>query len=437
MRLSQIILLLLFVAAPTLKGEDNQTNNLLATIDRKVDEIEEKTIRWRRHFHQYPELSNQEFETAKIIAEHLYNLGLDVQTGIAKTGVTGLLVGGKPGPVVAIRADMDALPVTEEVDLPFASQVKTVYNGRETGVSHVCGHDAHMAILMATAEVLASVKDELPGSVKFIFQPAEEGAGDAEIWGAELMIREGILQNPSPEVIFGLHVMPYPSGSIRYNPDALMASVDNFRIVVRGRGTHGAKPWSGIDPIVMGSAIVMNLQSLVSRKVEHTEGAAVVTVGSFHGGNRNNIIPDEVEMLGTIRTHNDESKQLIHQRIREVVEQTAASFGASANVNLDILYPVTVNHADICDMMLPSLEKAAVDGDVKVINPIMAAEDFSFFLNEIPGMFFFLGTRPDGLEDHQVEFNHSPRFAINESALKTGVRAFSYMVLDYARLKGY
>jgi amidohydrolase len=336
---------------------------------------------------------------------------------------------------MAIRADMDALPVKEEVDLPFASKVVTTYDGKETGVMHACGHDAHMAILMATAEVLTSIREELPGSVKFIFQPAEEGAFEEDIWGAELMIREGVLIDPAPEVIFGLHVMPGPAGTIAYNEEALMASVDNFKIVVQGSGTHGAMPWFGNDPIVVASTIVVNLQSIVSRNVDLTEGAAVVTVGSIHGGNRNNIISDEVELLGTIRTHNDVTRELVHRRVREIVENTAASFGAGAQVELDILYPVVVNHEDICFMMQPALEQAAGKDNVSIMNPIMAAEDFSFFLNEIPGMFFFLGVAPEGMDPHEVEPNHSPRFQINESALKTGVRAFSYMVLEYSKNK--
>lgn len=437
MRTSLTSLLMLILTVFTMNGQSRENQKLIKTIDREIDKIEALAIEWRRHFHEYPELSNQEFETSKLIAKHLNDLGLEVSTGIAKTGVTGLLVGGKPGPVIAIRADMDALPLSEQVDLPFASKVTTLYNGKETGVMHACGHDAHMAILMATAQVLASVREEIPGTIKFIFQPAEEGAEEEGVWGAEGMIREGVLQNPAPEVIFGLHVGPGPVGGIFYNPNALMASVDNFKIVVRGRGTHGSAPWSGIDPIVVGSAIVMNLQTIISRNVPLTAGAAVVTVGSFHGGNRNNIISDEVEMLGTIRTHNPEAKEIIHKKIREIVENTAASMGATANVELQILYPVTVNDASIVELMLPSLERAAGDKGVYKINPIMASEDFSFFLNEIPGMFFFLGTGPDDIPKEEVENNHSPRFFLDEAGMKTGIRAFSYMVLDYARLKGY
>jgi amidohydrolase len=413
-------------------GNDAQ---LLAAIDARIDEIENRTIEWRRHFHEHPELSNHEVETAKVIAKHLQDLGLEVETGVAGTGVVGVLKGGKPGPVIAFRADMDALPVTEQVDLPFASKVTTLYHGRETGVMHACGHDAHMAMLMATAEVLAGVRKDLAGTVKFIFQPAEEGAEDAETWGAEQMIREGVLRDPAPEVIFGLHVVPGPVGGIQYNPHVLMASVDNFRITVRGRGTHGSKPWSGTDPVLVGSAIVMNLQSIVSRNVPLTEGAAVVTVGSFHGGNRNNIIPDDVEMLGTIRTHNPETKELIHRRVREIVEKTAEAYGASAQVDLEILYPVTENHPEICEMMLPSLRRAAGEKGVELINPVMGAEDFSFFLKEIPGMYFFLGTGPEGVPQEEIEYNHSPRFVIDERALKTGIKAFCYLAVDYARLR--
>lgn len=432
-----ILLTITMFHSLSLRAENREYEMLLATIDARVAEIEGKAIQWRRHFHAHPELSNMEFETAAFIARHLEELGLEVETGIAVTGVTGLLVGDKPGPVIALRADMDALPVTEEVDLPFTSEVKTLFHGKETGVMHACGHDAHMAILMATAEVLVSVKDQLPGIVKFIFQPAEEGAEGVEIWGARQMIEEGVLKNPEPEVIFGLHVFPFRVGSIQYNPGPLMASVDNFRIHIEGRGTHGSRPWSGIDPIVVGSSIVMNLQTIVSRNVALSEGAAVITVGSFHGGNRNNIISDDVEMLGTIRTHNPEHKKVIHKRIMEVVEQTAASFGASAQVHLDILYPVTENHPEIVKMMLPSLERAAGERGVELTTPIMAAEDFSYYLKKIPGMFFFLGTGPDGVAPEKVEINHSPRFRIDESGMINGVKAFCYLVVDYAKLKGY
>jgi amidohydrolase len=433
MKFSVVPVFLLLLSFSGLNAQDKDFEALRKAIDLKIDDIEAKTIQWRRHFHEYPELSNQEFETAKIIADHLRNLGLEVKTGIAKTGVTGLLVGGKPGPVVAIRADMDALPVTEDVDLPYASKVTAIYNGQETGVMHACGHDGHMAILMATAEVLTSVREELPGSVKFIFQPAEEMAPNEESWGAELMISEGVLEDPVPDVIFGLHMLPGPARSIRYNSNAIMASVDNFRIVVSGRGTHGAMPWQGIDPIVAASSIVLNLQTIVSRNVELSNGAAVITVGSIHGGNRNNIISDDVQLLGTIRTHNDVSRELIHRRIREVVDHTAASYGAKATVELDIIYPATVNDPTITSMMLPALEKAAGKENVARTNPIMPAEDFSFYLRKIPGLYFFLGITPDGIDPAESEANHSPRFVLDESALKTGIRAFCYLVLEYAK----
>lgn len=413
------------------QSDNGSYTGIKKLIDENISRIEAKTIEWRRYFHEHPELSNQEYKTAAYIAKQLEEMGLEVKTGIAKTGVTALLRGGMEGPVVALRADMDALPVTEELDLPFSSKVRTIYNGKETGVMHACGHDAHMAILLATADVLSSVRDLLPGSVKFIFQPAEEGAFEEKTWGAELMIREGVLADPKPDVIFGLHVWPLPSGEIGYNEQAIMASVDNFRIVVMGKGTHGALPWQGVDPILAASAIVLNIQGIISRNVELTEGAAVITVGSINGGNRNNIIPDQVEMLGTIRTHSRETRELVHRRLDEVVKNTASAYGAEAELIIDILYPATINNKELSKLMIPSLQKAAGEENVLHVNPVMPAEDFSFYLQKIPGMYFFLGIIPNDTTPENIEANHSPRFNIDENALHTGVKAFSYLVIDY------
>ena len=310
-------ILCLFVFTLNSTAQMKNLDQFKQSIDKEIEEIENVVVEWRRDFHQNPELSNQEYRTAKIVADHLKSLGMEVQTEVAKTGVVGVLKGGKPGPVVALRADMDALPVTEEVDLPFASKVKTTYNGQEVGVMHACGHDVHTSVLMGVAKILAGMKEDLPGTVKFIFQPAEEGAFGEECWGAELMIREGVLENPKPDAIFGMHIWPLPVGDIGYRAGAFMASVDDFKIIVEGRGTHGALPWQGVDPIVTASQIVMGLQTIVSRNVALNEGGAVVSIGSIHGGSRNNIISDDVEMLGTIRTHNEKAREIIHRKIVE------------------------------------------------------------------------------------------------------------------------
>jgi amidohydrolase len=313
-------------------------DQLILQVEKAINNIEDEVIAWRRDFHQNPELSNQEFRTAAIVAAHLQALGLEVQTGVAGTGVVGLLKGGKPGGVIALRADMDALPITEELDLPFASKVKAMFNGKEVGVMHACGHDVHTSSLMGVATVLASMRDQLPGSVKFIFQPAEEGVFDAAIWGAKMMVAEGVLKNPRPDAIFGMHVWPVETGTVQYVSGPMMASVDNFTIRMTGRGSHGAMPWDAADPIVAAAQLITSIQTLVSRNTELTKGAAVVTIGSIQGGNRNNIIPDEVVMLGTIRTHNEQSRQLIHQRLQDMANHIAAAHQVNAELDIVRLY---------------------------------------------------------------------------------------------------
>lgn len=398
-------------------------------IDDKINQIIEKVIEWRRDFHQYPELGNQEFRTAKKVANHLKALGLNVQTGVAKTGVVGILKGNLPGPVVALRADMDALPVSEECELPFASKVKTEFNGRKVGVMHACGHDVHTSNLMGVAEVLASMKSELQGTVKFIFQPAEEGVEDEDIWGAARMINEGVLENPKPDVIFGLHVWPLQLGKIAYSSGAFMASVDDFKIVIKGKGTHGAMPWDGIDPIVTGSQIVMALQTVLSRNVAVNEGGAVVTVASFNGGNRNNIIPEKVEMLGTIRTFNKKAQEIIHKRMEELVTGITEANGAKAKLSIRNKYPTTINNNELLKEMLPVLNQASET--VEEIFPVMPAEDFSFYQQKIPGIYFFLGILPPGTKPNEVEVNHSPRFFVDENAIPTAMKALSYVTVKY------
>ena len=401
-------------------------------VDQSADRIESKVIEWRRHFHQFPELSNREFKTAAKVAEHLKHLGLDVRTGVAHTGVVGLLKGGKPGPVVALRADMDALPVTERVDVPFASKVRTKYNGQDVGVMHACGHDAHTAILMGVAEILSSMKKDLAGSVKFIFQPAEEGAPQGEEGGARLMVKEGVLENPEVDVIFGLHVWALKEvGTIGYRPQGAMAASDGLRITVKGKQTHGSTPWTGVDPITVSAQIIMGLQTIVSRQTELTENAAVITIGSIHGGVRSNIIPDQVEMVGTIRTLNTEMQDKIHEKTRRTVTKIAESAGAVAEVRINKGNPVTYNDPELTAAMLPSLKAAAGAENVTLSKAITGAEDFSFYQQRIPGLFFFLGGMPGGTKPEDAAPHHSPDFYIDESSLKLGVRALSYLVLDY------
>ena len=398
-------------------------------LDAHAAAIEPDVIEWRRDIHANPELSNREFRTAALVADHLRALGMEVRTEVAHTGVVGFLQGGKPGPVVALRADMDALPVTEMVDLPFASKVRTTYNGMEVGVMHACGHDNHVAILMGVASILTTMKEDLPGSVKFIFQPAEEGAPAGEEGGADLMLREGAFENPRPEVIFGLHVWPNRVGEISYLPGPFMASSDAMRIKVTGRQTHGAVPWGGVDPIVVASQIVLGLQTIASRQLDVTATPSIITIGTFHGGVRSNIIPDEVELSGTIRTFLPEVRRDIERRIRHTVEHIATSAGATAEVEIDYGYPVTVNDPELTMQMLPSLER--VSDSVKQTAKITGAEDFSYFANEVPGLFIFLGVAPPDADLATVPRNHSPYFFADEAALLTGVRALASLAVDY------
>ena len=412
-------------------AQQNRTEDLHAEIDGLASEVEADVIAWRRDFHQHPELSNREFRTAEKIAAFLTSLGLDVQTEVAHTGVVGLLRGREEQPVVALRADMDALPVTEALDLPFASGVKTEFNGQEIGVMHACGHDAHMAMLMGVARILTTLRDRLPGSVKFIFQPAEEGAPEGEEGGAELMMKQGVLENPRPDVLFGLHVFPWTTGTIAYCAGSAMASVDGLRIVVRGRQTHGAVPWGGVDPIVAASQIVMGLQTIVSRQLDITQAPAVISIGAIHGGIRSNIIPESVEMIGTIRSLNPQMRGDIHRRIKNTAERIAESAGAEAEVTIDLGYPVVVNDPELTQKMLPTLERVAGQENVVSVSPKTVAEDVAYYLQQIPGLFFFLGITPQDTDPAKAAMNHSPAFFVDESALRLGVRALSYLAVDY------
>ena len=399
-------------------------------IDEAADRVEQSVIATRRDIHQNPELGNREFRTAKLVADKLKSLGIETRTGVAHTGVVGVLKGGKPGRVIALRADMDALPVVEQVDIPFASKVKTEYNGQQVGVMHACGHDAHVAILLGVAEVLASMRQEIPGTVKFIFQPAEEGAPEGEEGGAELMVREGALDNPKVDAIFGLHVTSrFPVGMIGYRPGGMMAAVDSLKIVVRGKQTHGAYPWLGVDPIVVASQIVMALQTIPSRQLDSTVAPSVVTIGQIHGGVRNNIIPDEVTLSGTLRALDTSMRDEIHQRVKRTAEQIAASAGATATVTIDTGYPIVYNDPKLTERMAPTLKR--VSPESTVVNPVLGAEDFSFFQTKIPGLFFWIGTRPKNQTPEQAASNHSPLFYVDESGLKLGVRALANLVVDY------
>ncbi|ARK12034.1 amidohydrolase [Fibrella sp. ES10-3-2-2] len=409
-----------------------QTIPLKSQIDKAATSVERKVVTWRRDFHQNPELGNRETRTAGIIAAHLHALGIEVKTGVGKTGVVGILKGGKPGPVVALRADMDGLPVTERVDLPFKSTVTTEYNNQQTGVMHACGHDTHVAMLMGAAEVLASMKADLKGTVKFIFQPAEEGAPVGEEGGAALMVKEGVLENPKVDAIFGLHINSQTEvGTIKYRPGATMAAVDQYAIKIRGKQTHGAAPWSGVDPIVTGAQVVMGLQTIVSRNVVLTDNAAVVTVGAFHGGIRQNIIPEEANMIGTIRTFSPEAQQLVHRRINEIATGIAGSAGAKADVKIDIMYPVTYNDPALTDRMVPTLEAMAGKANIKLTPAQTGAEDFSFYQQKVPGFFYFLGGMTKGKKLEDAAPHHTPDFQIDESCFTLGVRSLCHLTVDY------
>lgn len=408
-------------------------SKLKARLDVQVKELEPKIIEWRRYFHEHPELSNREVKTGARIAEQLNALGLEVQYPVAKTGVVALLKGSKPGPVIALRADIDALPITERNSLPFASKEKVMFNGQETGVMHACGHDGHMAILLAVAEILSKNKNELRGTVKFIFQPAEEGAPVSDgISGAELMIKEGVLGNPKVEAIFGLHIQSLlPSGQLAYRSGGLMASVDGVDIKVKGQGAHGATPWDSVDPIVISSQIINGLQTIVSRQTELTKGGAVITIGSMHAGIRRNIIPEEAMLEGTIRAFDDNMQKKIHADIIRTATKIAESAGGKAEVNIQVMYPATVNDAKLTEQMAPSLQRATGAENVKITLPVTMAEDFSFFQQKVPGFFFFLGAYPTDMKLDKQPTHHTADFMIDERALTTGVKALLNLTMDY------
>jgi amidohydrolase len=414
-----------------------QKSNHSDLITKSADKIEQKVIAWRHDFHQNPELGNREFRTAELVAKHLQSLGIEVQKKVGVTGVVGLLKGDKPGPVIALRADMDALPIEEKNDLPFASKVKTTYNGKETNVMHACGHDGHTAILMGVAEILAGMKKELKGTVKFIFQPAEEGAPVGEEAGAALMIKEGVLENPKVEVAFGLHLYSLMEvGKITYRPGGFYAGNTDFKITVKGKPSHGAYPWLSVDPVLTASQIVISLQQIVSRNVNLTDNPAVVTIGSINGGNRTNVIPNQVEMLGTVRTFSNEDEALIYSRIKQIAEKTAEAAGATAIVDLPYTakYPVTFNNIELTKLMLPSLQKSAGVENVQLIPAVTGSEDFSFYAQKVPALFFRLGGMPKGNDPKTASPPHTPEFMIDDAAFKLGMITFCNLVFDYVEM---
>ncbi len=431
-RMMRMWLLLILVGIASRAGVVAQTVNPLTTdIDRLTQETLPLVVAWRRDFHQHPELGNREVRTSKLIADELRKLGFDVTTGVAKTGVVAVLRGAKPGPVVALRAEMDALPVTEQVDLPFKSTERAEWNGQQVGVMHACGHDNHLAILLGVATNLAKLRSQLPGTVKLIFQPAEEGPPEGEPGGAEQMVKENVLDNPKVDAIFGLHVFPGPAGSMSYRGGPLMASADSFTIKIHGKQTHGAIPWGGVDPIVIGAQIVNALQAIVSRNVNITEAPAVVTVAMFHSGVRFNIVPEDAELGGTIRAFGEETRKDIRRRVELIAKNTAAAAGGTAEISYSLGYPVTVNDAKLTERMVPTLVRVAGPDNVRQAPLTGTAEDFSFFEQKVPGMFFFLGVTPRDQDWTKAAQNHSPLFFADESALPVGVRALTNLAVDY------
>ena len=414
-------------------AEDRSANAvgvLAGAIDEAAEKVEARVVAWRRDVHEHPELSNREFRTAELVASELEALGLEVRRGVAHTGVVALLEGARAEPVVALRADMDALPVTEETRLPFASRVRTEYQGREVGVMHACGHDAHVAILLGVAEVLAGMRDELPGSALFVFQPAEEGAPPGEDGGAELMVAEGVFASPRPGAVFGLHVVPqHEAGEIGWRARGAMASSDRLTITVHGRQTHAAYPWLGIDPMTVAARTILALQALPARSVD-ARVPSVVSIGRIEGGLRSNIIPDRVELEGTIRSLEPAVREELHARVRATAEGIAETAGARADVVIHRGYPVTWNDPELVRRTLPTLERVAPGRVVEAL-PRTGAEDFAYFAREVPGFYFWLGIREPGTAPEDAAPNHSPLFRIDESALALGVRALSNVAVDW------
>lgn len=428
--LTNLFLAFIFMCPALLSAQNNFTPRV-AELAKKV---EPEVIQWRRHLHQYPELSNREFKTAEYVAQYLKTLGLEVQTGIAHTGVIGILKTNKPGPVVALRADMDGLPVIERANLPFASKEKDVYQGQNVGVMHACGHDTHVAMLMGAAKVLTQMKSELRGTIVFIFQPAEEGAPPDENGGAKMMVEEGVLSKNKVNAVFGLHINSATEvGTIRYRPGGTMAAADRFVIKVKGKQTHGSTPWTGIDPIIVAAQIIQGLQFIVSRQTELTKEAAVISVGRIQGGVRNNIIPEEVEMEGTIRTLEIGMQDKLHADIHRTATNIAESMGATAEVEIFKYVPVTYNDPKLTDEMLPILVETLGRDNIILSRAVTGAEDFSFFAKEVPGLFLFVGGMAPGQDPATAAPHHTPDFIIDEAGMFHGVKLYCNLALDYLK----
>ncbi len=426
------VLAIIAISSNMLFAQSKRSKGNEEKILKAVNAIESKCIAWRRQIHQNPELGNREFKTAKLVADHLRSLGIEVKEGVAKTGVVGILRGAKPGPCVALRADMDALPVTERANLEFASKVKTTYMGSEVGVMHACGHDTHVAMLMSVAEILAGMKSELSGTVKFIFQPAEEGPPAGEEGGAKLMVEEGVMDDPKVDVIFGLHIESFiEAGQIHYKPGAFMAAADFFTIKVKGKPSHGSQPWLGVDPISISAQIINGLQTVVSRQSELTKSPVVITIGRIEGGVRSNIISEECVMNGTIRTLDNNLRDEVLQNFKNMITKTAEAGGGTAEVTIDEMTLVTYNEPALVKEMLPSLIKTAGAENVIEREWVTGGEDFSFYSLKAPAFFFYLGGMPKGNDPAKAPPHHTPDFFIDEAGMKTGILAFCNLVFDY------
>ena len=422
----KVFLLLFFISSSIYAQVFDEKISLLAT------NYESDIIELRHWFHENAELSNREFKTAERIAAELKKIGLNPQIGVAKTGVVAVLKGGKPGPVVALRADMDGLPVKERADLPWKSNMTGEYNGETVPVMHACGHDTHTAILLGTAKILYELRDQIPGTIKFIFQPAEEGAPAGEEGGAELMVKEGVLTNPNVDAIFGLHIWSqFSAGQVYVRPKGIMAAVNEFRIDIEGIQTHGSTPWTGVDPIVTASQMINSIQTIVSRNMPLTQAAAVVTIGSIHGGVRSNIIPESLYMLGTIRTLDNEMKKLVLKRLEKIVSSIAHANNAKAKLTFLVSYPITFNDPDLYEDMLPSLQRINGSSNVNSMNAVTGAEDFSFFQEKVPGMYFFIGGAKKGTDPSKAAPHHTPDFYVDDSAMITGLKSMTTLALDY------
>ncbi len=430
--MKKIFLFLLLITLQSIA----QKNDIPKNLDVLIQQVQAKVINWRRDIHKNPELSNREFNTSKKVAAHLKSLGIEVKEGVAKTGVVGILIGAKPGPVIALRADMDALPVIERNDLSYKSTVVTEYGNQKVGVMHACGHDAHTAILMGTAEVLSKLKAEIAGTVVFIFQPAEEGAPEGEEGGAALMMKEGVLDNPKVEVIFGLHIESnIPAGDIQYKEGSFMASADLFKVKVKGKSSHGSQPWLGVDPIYVSAQIINAFQGIVSRSSDLTKAPVVITVGAIHSGVRFNIIPEEAELLGTIRNLDKDIRLKVLSEVQSVAQNIAATYHAEAEVTIENKTLVTYNTPELVKKMLPTLEKAVGKNNVRAMNWVTGAEDFSFFGEKVPSFFFYFGGMPRDKNPKDAPPHHTPDFMIDDSKLDVGVKAFCMLVFDYANSK--